>query len=146
MRRYTTHKLVKPEELNHHGTMFAGRACELFMETGFVAAAAAVGSPEHIVCLQIQRFTFYRPIPLGEVLHIGSRIVHLGKSSLTVLVSFSSLCVPSAAYADGLITFVHVDEKGTSCAHGLSLDEPEDEEEQREREQAAQTLRRVRGE
>lgn len=146
MKRYTTYKLVKPADLNHHGSLFAGRASELFVEAGLVAAAAALGTPEHFVCLQIQRFTFYRPVPPGELLALSSRVVHTGRSSLTVLVSFGALC-PSdgGCYADGLITFVHVDDNGAPCAHGLTLDEPEDEQETRERAQAADTLRRARG-
>ena len=35
-----TSRLVKSEDLNHHGTLFAGRTAEWFVEAGFVSAAA----------------------------------------------------------------------------------------------------------
>ena len=40
MKTFVTHRLVKGEDLNHHGTLFAGRSAEWFVESGFIAAAA----------------------------------------------------------------------------------------------------------
>ncbi|NTU75550.1 MAG: acyl-CoA thioesterase, partial [Anaerolineaceae bacterium] len=34
-----TQHLVKSEDLNHHGTLYAGRTAEWFVESGFIAAA-----------------------------------------------------------------------------------------------------------
>ena len=31
-----TMRLVKSEDLNHHGTLFAGRTAEWFVESGFI--------------------------------------------------------------------------------------------------------------
>ena len=38
MRMYETLHLVKGEDLNHHGTLFAARAAGWFAEAGFAAA------------------------------------------------------------------------------------------------------------
>ncbi len=46
--------LVKSEDLNHHGTLYAGRTAEWFVETGFVSAAKLL-PPERIVCLRDSR-------------------------------------------------------------------------------------------
>ena len=35
-----TCRLIKSEDLNHHGTLFAGRCAEWFVESGFIAVAA----------------------------------------------------------------------------------------------------------
>jgi acyl-CoA hydrolase len=51
---YTT-RLVKSEDLNHHGTLFAGRTAEWFVESGFIAAARLI-NPQNIVCLKIHVF------------------------------------------------------------------------------------------
>ncbi|MDP4267148.1 MAG: acyl-CoA thioesterase, partial [Bacteroidota bacterium] len=55
---YTT-RLVKSEDLNHHGTLFAGRTAEWFVECGFISAAELVGA-EQIVCLKIHGMYFTR--------------------------------------------------------------------------------------
>ena len=48
----TTQHLIKSEDLNHHGTLYAGRSAEWLVESGFIAAANLT-SPENIVCLKI---------------------------------------------------------------------------------------------
>ena len=39
---YTTYRLIKSEDLNHHGTLFAGRSAEWFVESGFIAASSII--------------------------------------------------------------------------------------------------------
>ena len=78
---YTTNRLVKGEDLNHHGTLYAGRTSEWFVEAGFVAAANLT-DPENIVCLQIHNMMFSRPVHKGDVVCLESRIVYAGKTSL----------------------------------------------------------------
>lgn len=34
---FVTYRMVIQEDLNHHGTLFAGRAAEWFVATGFMA-------------------------------------------------------------------------------------------------------------
>ena len=52
IRSYDTHRLVKSEDLNHHGTLFAGRSAEWFVEAGFVAASSLL-NPKYLICLKI---------------------------------------------------------------------------------------------
>lgn len=40
MKVFKISHLVKSEDLNHHGTLFAGRTAEWLVEAGFVTAAA----------------------------------------------------------------------------------------------------------
>ena len=54
-------RLVKSEDLNHHGTLFAGRSAEWFVEAGFIAAASVL-PPKNIVCVKIHGLTFTKPI------------------------------------------------------------------------------------
>ena len=41
MQPVLTHHFVKSEDLNHHGTLFAGRTAEWFVEAGLMAAAVS---------------------------------------------------------------------------------------------------------
>jgi acyl-CoA hydrolase len=113
----TTHRLVKNEDLNHHGTLYAGRSAEWFVEAGFIAAAGLT-RPENIVCLKIHGMTFMRPVNPGEIIVFESRIILAGRSSLHAYVSMQS---KGGIVMDGFITFVNVDHEGRALPHGIAV-------------------------
>src|SRR3989304_7181180 len=76
--------LVKPGDLNHPGTLFAGQMASWLVEAGFIAAARLCGKPEDIVCAQLNEMAFKKPINLGDIIEIKSRIAHLGSTSIAV--------------------------------------------------------------
>lgn len=115
---YRTYHLVKSEDLNHHGTLYAGRSAEWFVESGFIAAASLT-RPENIVCGMIHGMVFKRPIRLGEVIDFESRIVLAGKSRLEAFIEMRS---GAESIVRGFITFVHVDREGRPLAHGLTVE------------------------
>ena len=82
IRKVTTNHLVKGEDLNHHGTLFAGRAAEWFVESGFLAAAAWVPA-ENIVLVKINSMTFSRSSASTVML-----ILSLGMPLIAVLISY----------------------------------------------------------
>jgi acyl-CoA hydrolase len=112
-----TNRLVKNEDLNHHGTLYAGRSAEWFVEAGFIAAAGLT-RPEDIVCLKIHGMTFKRPVKGGDVVTFESRIILAGKSSLHAHVRMAAKGEP---VMDGFITFVHVDRDGHARPHGIVI-------------------------
>jgi len=112
-----TNRLVKNEDLNHHGTLYAGRSAEWFVEAGFIAAAGLT-RPEDIVCLKIHGMTFLRPVKGGDVITFESRIILAGISSLHAYVRMESKGEP---VMDGFITFVHVDREGRARPHGIVI-------------------------
>ena len=61
LRTYVINHLVKSEDLNHHGTLFAGKTAMWFVESGFIAAASLT-NPENTVCLNIHGMLFMKPI------------------------------------------------------------------------------------
>ena len=114
---YTTNRLVKGEDLNHHGTLYAGRTSEWFVEAGFVAAANMT-NPENIVCLQIHNMMFSRPVHKGDVVCLESRIVYAGKTSMIANIQMQ---VHAEEVLNGFITFVHVDKEGNPLQHGITV-------------------------
>lgn len=132
IKSYRTYHLVKGEDLNHHGTLFAGRSAEWFVEAGFVAAADLV-RPEHVVCLQIHGMQFKRPIKLGEVIAFESKIILAGRTSLVANIR---VVINEEVIVDGYITFINVDKAGKAQPHGLVI-EPANEAEAAEQELAA---------
>jgi acyl-CoA hydrolase len=123
---FTTHHLIKGEDLNHHGTLFAGRSAEWFVEAGFIASAT-LSRPEKIVCLKIHTMTFTRPVHLGEVVCFESRVVLTGRSRIVAHIQMKGR-EPGDTIVDGFITFVNVDEHGKPYPHGITII-PETEEE-----------------
>ena len=114
---FVTHRLVKNEDLNHHGTLYAGRSAEWFVEAGFIAAAGLT-RPEDIVCLKIHGMTFRRPVRPGEIVEFRSMIILTGRSTLHAHVR---MLTKGEFVMDGFITFVHVDGDGRSVPHGLDI-------------------------
>mgnify|MGYP000906051946 CR=1 FL=1 len=135
MREFKCSRLVKSEDLNHHGTLFAGRTAEWFVESSFIAAASLVGDPKNVVCINIHGLVFKSPVKRGEIITFSSKVVNLGKTSITVYAKvFSEL--RDMTPVEGFLTFISVDENGKKIPHGLVLDAPENEEEIQIRERA----------
>ncbi len=115
----STTRLVKSEDLNHHGTLFAGRTAEWFVESGFIAAATIV-NPKNIVCLQVHGLYFSQPAKPGEILSFESKVVYAGKSSL---VSYIQVIKQGQAepFVSGFITFINVNEETKAMPHNIEI-------------------------
>jgi len=127
MELHQSARLVKSEDLNHHGTLFAGRMAEWFVEGSFVAAALAVGNPDQIVCLKVHGMRFNIPAKKGDVLKITAKVVDAGSTSLTVYNRTLSTNT-GKVLVEGFVTFVNVDSDGRKTPHGLVLGRLSDEE------------------
>lgn len=112
---FATYHLVKGQDLNHHGTLYAGRGAEWFVEAGFIAAAALT-CPENVVCLKIHGMTFKKPVRKGEIIKYESKIVHTTHTTLIAYVKVS-LANEETVIVDGFLTFVHVALKGVPTPH-----------------------------
>lgn len=120
-----TMRLIKSEDLNHHGTLFAGRTAEWFIESGFIAATALL-DPRNVVCLKVHGMYFTSPAKPGEVLRFASKIVHTGKSSLVAYIRVCKSVCPKTL-VEGFVTFIHVDEETRPLPHNI-VTEPLTEE------------------
>ncbi len=131
--------LVKSEDLNHHGTLFAGRIAEWFVEACFIAACDLIKKPENIVCLKIHGLEFKKSATKGDIIKIKSRVVLTGRSSVK---TYAKIYKNDEAepILEGFATFIHVDENGRPAPHNVTLPEPENEEERMLRERAKQII------
>lgn len=121
-------RLVKSEDLNHHGTLFAGRMSEWFVEGTFIAAASSIGNPKNIVCKKLHGLSFNSPVKKGDIITLQTKVVLVGKTSLTVY-GYVTKLNHDKILVDGFITFVNVDENGNKMPHNLSIPEPTSENE-----------------
>ncbi|NLK72813.1 MAG: acyl-CoA thioesterase [Clostridiales bacterium] len=139
MKEYVCTHLVKSEDMNHHGTLFAGRMAEWFTESSFIAAASLYGDPGSIVCVKIHGMKFSKPINKGSILFLRSKVVHVGTTSIAVYTQ-ANINDDTTVLTEGYVSFVCVDHEGKKKPHYLTLPEPENETELKQREYA-KTLR-----
>jgi acyl-CoA hydrolase len=114
-----TMRLVKSEDLNHHGTLFAGRTAEWFVESGFIAAASLL-NPQNIVCLKIHGMFFTKPAKSGDILKFSSKVVFAGRTSITTYIHVENNG-SEKSLVDGFVTFIHVDENNKPTSHLLEI-------------------------
>jgi acyl-CoA hydrolase len=131
--------LIKSEDLNHHGTLYAGRTAEWFVETGFVAAARLL-PPEELVCLKIHGMEFLHPVHLGDITFFEGKVVYTGRTSL---IAYIHMSVKDREIVSGFITFIHVDQNGVPMPHGITV-EPVSVEEQALNEKARSLVQQNR--
>lgn len=125
IKEFNMTRLVKSEDLNHHGTLFAGRMAEWFVEGCFIAAATLHGNPEEIVCVKLHGMRFNKPAKKGEIIKLTTKVVKVGKTSITVYGNVTDVHDKGSS-VDGFITFVCIDENGNKKEHGLTIDIPTD--------------------
>ncbi len=114
-----TMRLVKSEDLNHHGTLFAGRTAEWFVESGFIAATSIL-NPKSVVCLKIHGMHFSKPVKPGQIICLVSKIVYSGKSSLIANIRVN-INGDNTNIVNGFVTFIHVDENTKPAAHHVEI-------------------------
>ena len=120
-------RLIKSEDLNHHGTLFAGRMAEWFVEGSFIAASRMFGDPNSVVCLKLHGLKFGTPAHKGDIIELETKVVTVGNTSITVYGKVTRN-ESSAILVDGFTTFVCVDEDGKKMLHHLPKPEAETEE------------------
>ncbi len=132
--KITTTRLVKSEDLNHHGTLFAGRTAEWFVEAGFISAARLVPADD-IVCLKIHGLHFTKPAKPGEIIQFNAKVVYTGRTSMISYIEVTKDSI-SKPFVSGFITFINVDETTKPASHNIEV-QPQTEEDKILYEQAA---------
>ena len=141
MKRYRSSHMVRMENLNHHGNLYAGQGIEWMIETSFIVVCTEYGDPQGLLYKNTHKFDFYKSVVPGDIITYEGLIVRTGKTSLTVRVGLYNEKT-GVLHAAGYTTFVSVGEDQQSTPHGLTLDEPADDDERRWREEAAGFFRK----
>ena len=113
-------------DLNHHGTLYAGRGVEWMVEAGLIAACDATKS-EHIVCLRINALLFRKPVPMGQLLRYAGKIIYAGRTSLIAYVKVTN-SITEEFIVDGFFTYVYVDKDGKAVPHGVTIEAETEED------------------
>lgn len=77
-------KAVFPESTNHYDTLFGGTAMYLMDEVAFITATRF--SRKKVVTVSSDKIDFTKPIPAGTIIELVGRVIHIGNTSLKILV------------------------------------------------------------
>lgn len=83
--------VMMPRDVNPHGTIFGGVILSYIDQAGAVGArrevALAGGAPPAVVTVAMNRVEFKRPVLVGDVVRFRTRLVRMGRTSITMQVS-----------------------------------------------------------
>ncbi len=117
---YRTRKMVKPLDLNPHGTLFGGRVLEWIDEEAAIFAACQLGSSK-IVTKLMSTVNFVSSARNGDVIEIGCETVAFGRTSITVHCMVRNKETGETITDVEKIVFVHVDVEGRPAPHAIFL-------------------------
>ena len=103
-------KAVFPNTTNHYDTLFGGTAMHLMDEVAFITATRF--TRKMMVTVSSDKIDFNKPIPSGTIIELVGKILHIGNTSLKVLVEIyveEMYSFSREKAITGTFTFVAVD-------------------------------------
>ncbi len=104
-------KAVFPNTTNHYDTLFGGTAMALMDEVAFITATRF--TRKTMVTVSSDKIDFNMPIPSGTIIELVGKILHIGNTSLKVLVEIyveEMYSFDRQKAITGSFTFVAIDE------------------------------------
>lgn len=114
---------VKPDQMNHHDSLYGGRMTDWMMEAAFFGIIEVVGRKDHIVMCAVNNFRFIQEVPLGTIIEVYWKLVKTGRTSLTIALEARDMLEPDKIYSSCEVVFVNLDENGKSTPHGIVMEE-----------------------
>ncbi|GAB5408811.1 MAG: hotdog domain-containing protein [Balneolaceae bacterium] len=116
--RFFSRKLIKPQDLNAHGTLFGGTVLSWIDEEAAIFVLCQLGKG-NIVTKYMSEINFVNSAKLGEVIEIGMETVKFGTTSITVKCEVRTKFEKNTIITIDKIVFVHLDEFGRPLAHNI---------------------------
>ncbi len=114
---FHTRKWVKPEDLNAHGTLFGGSLLRWIDEEAAIYAIVQLENPR-CVTKYISEINFMSSAKQGDIIELGMKATHFGKSSLTITCEVRKKLTHETILKIDKIVFVSLDENGKPAPHG----------------------------
>ncbi len=117
--RFFSRKLVKPEDLNAHGTLFGGSVLAWVDEEAAIYVICQLGK-SNIATKFMSEIDFVHSAKLGDIIEIGMETVAFGRTSITVKCEVRQKFTRKPIIRIDKIVFVHLDKNGRPTPHGIS--------------------------
>lgn len=112
-REFTMRFLAGAENSNIYGKVHGGSMMKWMDEGAAVCAAGWSGLP--CVTVSVSGITFHKPVSIGHIVEVHSRLIHTGRTSMYIAVNVSSRDPRQGEYeqtTSSLIVFVAIDAAG----------------------------------
>ena len=123
--RFYSRKLIKPQDLNAHGTLFGGSVLSWIDEEAAIYTTCQLGKG-NIVTKYMTEINFVSSAKIGDIIEIGMETVRFGRTSITVRCEVRNKFSKDTIIKIDEIVFVHLNEEGKPEPHGIS--EPQNED------------------
>lgn len=120
--RFFSRKLIKPEDLNAHGTLFGGSVLSWVDEESAIFVTCQLNKG-NIVTKYMSEINFVSSAGLGDIIEIGMETVKFGRTSITVRCEVRHKFTKETIIKIDEIVFVHLGEDGSPTPH--NIDEPQ---------------------
>lgn len=117
--RFHSRKLIKPQDLNAHGSLFGGSVLAWIDEESAIFAICQLGK-RNIVTKFMSEIDLVSSARLGEVIEIGMEAVRFGTTSITLRCEVRNKLNKSTILKIDKIVFVHLDESGQPAPHNVT--------------------------
>lgn len=117
--RFFSRKLIKPEDLNAHGTLFGGSVLAWIDEEAAIYVICQLGKG-NIATKFMSEIDFVSSAKLGDIIEIGMQTVAFGKTSITVKCEVRHKFTQKPIIRIDKIVFVNLDEDSRPTPHGIS--------------------------
>lgn len=115
---FYSRKLIKPQDMNAHGTLFGGTVLSWVDEEAAIYVSCQLGKG-NLVTKFMSEIDFVSSATLGDIIEIGMETVSFGKSSITVRCVVRNKFSKEVIIKIDKIVFVHVDEEGRPSPHNI---------------------------
>lgn len=115
---FYSRKLIKPQDLNAHGTLFGGSVLSWIDEEAAIFVSCQLGKG-NIVTKFMSEIDFVSSAGLGDIIEIGMETVTFGTSSITVRCLVRNKFSKETILKIDRIIFVHLDEDGNPTPHNI---------------------------
>jgi acyl-CoA thioesterase YciA len=116
--RFFSRKLIKPEDLNAHGTLFGGSVLAWIDEEAAIYVICQLGKG-NIATKFMSEIDFVSSAKLGDIIEIGMETVNFGTSSITVKCEVRQKFTKETIIRIDKIVFVHLDDNGRPTPHNI---------------------------
>ncbi len=116
---FYSRKLIKPQDMNAHGTLFGGTVLSWIDEEAAIFVSCQLGKG-NLVTKFMSEIDFVSSAKLGDIIEIGMETVNFGKSSITVRCVVRNKFSKEVIIKIDKIVFVHLDEEGKPTPHNIT--------------------------
>jgi acyl-CoA hydrolase len=114
---FRTRKIISYPDLNAAGKLFGGTALSWIDEESAIFASCVLNR-SHLVTVHMSEINFKHPGEVGEIVEIGTKLVSVGKTSITVSCQIRHKKTKTEIITVDKVVFVTIGEDGQAIEHG----------------------------